>query len=223
MRTILLLMCSAVLLQAVHAKTNIFGLEIPGLHSPDGSGSYDRHIRRALVNAGFAQLLVVPPARAFKMFKHCDNCCISPANKNPEFYDFPAAWVETRPMDVAKVFVFSRPGERILNSIAGLRGKAVGTRFGMPYGKTFDQAQLNLLQISNLDEHLILMRRGLIDVFVAYVPDAYTMFQEHNLPPYPHDKNNPIAIHNDALVCRGVPAATILRFNQYLAKQPHKG
>ena len=54
---------------------------------------------------------------------------------------------------------------------------------------------------------------------VAYVPDAYDAFESMKKEPFPHNKDAPIAIHADGLVCKGVAASVISSFNEHVKKQ----
>ncbi len=114
--TVLTVMCSY-----LWAETTIIGVEIPGLHQKDGGGVYDVILNGILVSTGVASLKVLPPARADAGFEACQNCCYSPANKNPEFYSFGSDTKESDPMDVAKVYIFSAPGKSVYSSLQALR------------------------------------------------------------------------------------------------------
>lgn len=101
-------------------------------------------------------------------------------------------------------------------SIAGLKGKKVGIRHGMPYGKTFDGAALKVEIASTLASNFKKLQRGRLDAVVAYIPDAYIYFMEQGIEPFPHDVDKPLVTHDDALLCRGVAPSFIDTFNRGL-------
>lgn len=210
---LLAFVCLISLFVSSHAEVSIYALNIPGLHQKDGNGEYDNIIHKAVVRSGKAKVIVLPPARAESEFSNCTNCCISPANKNPDFYDYGADAIETAPMSIAKVYIFTGKGKKQINNLDALKGKKVGARIGMPYGKKIDASGIKLKLVSEIQTNIKKLNSGRIDAFVAYVPDAYAAFETLNIPVYPHDKENPIAIHPDSLVCRGTGADFIKDFN----------
>jgi hypothetical protein len=209
--------------QDVWSETIIYGTEIPGLHQIDGMGAYDKIINEILIKPGLASLQVHPPKRTEKNFSTCQNCCFSPANKNPDFYDFGEDIVKTEPMNTAKVYIFTAKGQKTINRLEDLKGKKVGIRFGMPYGKKFESAGLNVYPAEKTEINIKNLDKGRLDAFVEYVPDAYVAFKNLGIPPYPHDIANPIAVHEDCLVCRGVSDDFVTTFNQKLKKMSESG
>lgn len=201
---------------ALCAEVAIIGTDIPGLHQKDGKGVYDIIVNEALVSKGLANLKVYPPARAEAEFSSCQNCCFSPANKNPEFYTYGGDVTESLPMNVAKVYIFSAPGKKTFSSYADLKGKKVGVRRGMTYGFSFDAAKLKASEANSLEQNIKKLETGRIDAMVAYVPDVYLALNDMGKGEFPHKKDQPAAVHNDALVCRGVPAGFIDQFNKNL-------
>jgi len=205
-----------VISSSLWAETTIIGVEIPGLHQKDGGGVYDVIINGALVSTGMAKLKVLPPARADADFEACQNCCYSPANKNPEFYSFGSDIVESEPMDVAKVYIFSPPGKGVYSSLQELKGKKVATRHGMNYGKSFNNANLKVSAANSLEQNIKKLEGGRTDAMVAFIPDAYLTFKSMGKSEFPHAKDKPVAVHKDALVCRGVSANFVEEFNKKL-------
>lgn len=206
--------------QIAFSQVTIIGIDIPGLHQKNGGGEYDNIINAGIVKNGKATLEVHPPVRAKDKFDNCTNCCFSPANKNPDFYEFGSGYVQTNPMAVAKIYIWTKKGsmKTAISSLSDLKGKKVGIRHGMPYGKTFEKAKLNTEAVKTIEQNIKKLNRGRIDAFVAYVPDAYAAFQKLGIEPYPHAKDKPIAVHEDALVCKGVSKQFIKDFNRSLKK-----
>ena len=218
-------LCALLTFCSIHAGANvsIIGIDIPGLHDSKGGGAYDQIINEAAVSTGLASLKVFPPARAEAQFASCTNCCFSPANKNQEFYDFGADITQTLPMNVAKIYIFSPPGSAEISSLSALKGKKVGIRTGMPYGKTFDAAGLKTSAVSDIGQNIKKVQGKRLDAFIAYIPDAYIAFKDMGISPFPHAKSTPIAVHEDSLVCRGVSASFIESFNTNLQKMKTDG
>nr|WP_319492843.1 transporter substrate-binding domain-containing protein [uncultured Desulfobacter sp.] len=200
----------------VYAEPTIYAIEIPGLHEKSLGGEYDKIIDKVLLKPGLATLKILPPAKVIDIFSKCDNCCFSPANLNKEFYDFGDDVVKTKPMNIAKIYIFTAKGKETFNDLSQLKDKKVGARFGMPYGKTFDASGLNVEYAKTIELNIKKLDKGRLDAFIAYVPDAYDAFKNLNVEPYPHDVDNPIAVHEDCLVCRGVSAEMIETFNNGL-------
>ncbi|MEH6346091.1 MAG: hypothetical protein V7785_13455 [Bermanella sp.] len=199
------------------ADINILSIAIPGLHQSNEQGAYDKIINQLEYSEETFQLTVVPPARAKAQFLLCKNCCISPTNMNPNFYDYKPAMVETLPMNIAKIYVFSaRNTQAISGGVNAIRNKRVGVRRGLPYGKRFAEAGLNLDIADSLKQNFGKLERNRVDVVVAYIPDAYIFFDEIDTRSYPHAIDYPLAIHNDSLVCRGVSNDFIQAFNYHI-------
>ena len=213
---ILIILIALSFLPVANAQVKIIGIDIPGLHQKDGKGEYDQIINRILLNSNRATLKVLPPARAESAFKNCNNCCFSPANKNPEFYDFGLGYVQTKPMGVAKIYIWTRKGSSAIHNLSDLKGKKVGIRHGMPYGKTFDNSGLKTESVSTINSNILKLKKGRIDAFIAYVPDAYAAYSEMGIEPQTHAKDKPLAIHEDSLICRGVSDDFIQTFNKGL-------
>lgn len=205
------------------AQVQIIGYEIPGLHQQDKAGVYDQILQKVVIADGMAILDVYPPARAERTFKNCQNCCITPVNNNPEFYDFVGNVVSTAAINHARIYIFSPPGSEPFHSLSQLNDKVIGTRFGMPYGKTFNSADLKKIEVSDLGEHISLMKLGHIDAFLAYAPDIYDMFKEEGVTPYPHVESQPYALHPDTLVCRSVTREFVDTFNKRIKSLRQSG
>ena len=141
---------------------------------------------------------------------------MSPANKNPDFYEYGDDVVVTNAMSIAKVYIFTGKGKAIISDLKGLSGKKVGARNGMPYGKKFDASGISPKLVSDIETNIKKVDSGRIDAFLAYYPDAYTVFDALGVDPYPHDKAHPVAVHPDSLVCRGTSEAFIKAFNAAL-------
>lgn len=214
---------TALCISPAWAQVRIIAFEIPGLHQQDFQGGYDKIINQILVAEQLAYLEIFPPARAEKLFSDCQNCCITPANSDAEFYSYDSEVIVSDAMNTAKIYIFSPPGSPIITSLSQLQDKVIGTRYGMPYGNTFVAANLKKIEVSMLKEHLKLIEYKHIDAFIAYAPDVFHMFEKAGITPFPHYRQKPYAVHPDALVCRGVSQDFINTFNSGLDKLKKSG
>ena len=184
----------------------IIGIDIPGLHSNDGKGLYDVTIQKATGGS----VLVMSPSRAVTAYESCSDCCISPANKNPDFYDYAAGHIVSTPMFTAKIYIFSKPGSPVITDLALLKGKKVGTRKGMPYGHKVESSGARFMKTDKLAQNIKKLEKGRIDYMIAYTPDVYDVFDSIGKAPFPHAETQPVASHEDSLLCKDTPANRIL-------------
>lgn len=209
-----------ILISNIHPQSyetvTIFAIEIPGLHQRDGNGKYDK-ILKSIPGINYT-IIYLTARRVFAEFYRSSNCAISPANLNPEFYSWDFNVVETSPMGIASIHIFSPKGEPVISSINDLIGKRVGIRFGMPYGKTLENINLILYQNRSIVSNIRMLDINRIDYMVEYIPDAYEAFRSLNLEPYPFDIDRPIAVHPDSLVCKDVSRDFINAFNSEVTK-----
>ena len=108
-------------------------MEIPELHQEDGQGVYDQVIAKVVPNTDI-EIDILPINRAIDNFQTCQNCCYSPSNKDPKFYNCDTAVVETEPMNVAKIFIFSAYNQQPISNLSNLIGRPAGVRHGIPCG-----------------------------------------------------------------------------------------
>jgi hypothetical protein len=203
-------------------ELTIYGLDILGLHQTDQKGDYDRIIDRLKPKIATPfKIEVIPAARAFSQFEKCQSCCISPANKNPEFYNYGDDFIDTTPMNRADIYIWTKPGTAPIGDVNSLIGKRVGARIGFPYGKTIE-SKLDLQRVSTIEANIRLLEAGRLDAFVDYVPDSYSVFEKEGKEPFPHNKDKPVLYHNDSILCHrnAQSSAFINEFNQAIAGSP---
>lgn len=188
------------LVNSAFAQT-IIGIDIPGLHNNDGQGIYDVMIH----DATGQDVLIMSPARAVNAYDSCTDCCISPANKNPDFYNYGAEHIVSKPMFTAQIFIFSKPGNAIVSDVSLLKGKKVGARKGMPYGDNVESSGARFMRVDKLAKNINKLERGRLDYMIAYTPDIYDVFDTLGKEPFPHAKSEPVASHEDSLLCKDTP------------------
>ncbi len=185
------------------AQVTVIGVDIEGLHQADKGGDYDKNV----VQVKDATLTVLPAVRAFAEFAKCSDCCISPANKNPVFYDFGgAAYLASKPQNVAKIYIFSPAGAPAVSSLDALKGKRVGIRAGLPYGKRIEGAtDFSKDPSPSAEASIKKLQLGRVDYLLEWTPDMEIAFQKLNVKPLPHAADKPIAVHEDSVLCKASP------------------
>ncbi len=177
----------------------VIAMEIAGVLDVNGTGLYDVMIKQEPT----AKLNCLPNKRAFQEFEKCSSCCMAPLNTNPEFYEYtPKDYIESKPLGVAKVYIFTKPGTPAIADLKQLKGKKVGATLGMNYGKTIGKSGVDLELVSDLKLNIKKLQAGRIDAFIEYIPDAYVAFEKLKLEPFPHVKDKPLVIHNDTVLCK---------------------
>lgn len=193
-------------LSAAAHGTDIYMTDIEGLHQKDEQGVYDQILKQALSKVTApATLHLNAPDESASNFESCSNCCHSPANNSPSFYDWEGDVIELTAMNYAKVYIFSAPGKPAFSSFEQLNGKRVGARDGMDYGKDVSASGVPLIPADSITSNIKKLDAGELDAFIAFVPDAYLAFNSLNIKPYPHSERTPMAIHIDRVICRGAP------------------
>jgi ABC-type amino acid transport substrate-binding protein len=179
----------------------LYFFNTPGLHVADGSGEYDKLVKKAKYSD--VKIQYYPVKRALDHFKKCDKCCLSPVNKDAEFFSFQGeSYIQSKTMGVAKVYLFSRPGLAELKDLKTLKGKTIGAKRGLNYGKSIEESGVVLDRVNKLVQNVQKAQNKRIDYFVAYAPDIFTIFKDLQIKPFPYAKDNPIAIHHDRIVCK---------------------
>ncbi len=188
---------------AARAQVTVLGIEIDGLHQSNKGGDYDKNV----VQVKEATLTVLPATRAFAEFARCSDCCISPANKNPVFYEFNTdAYVASKPQNLAKVYVFSPAGAPAVATLDALKGKRVGIRAGLPYGKRIDDTKDFTKDPSPSAEASIKkLQLGRVDYLLEWTPDMDIAFRKLNMTPLPRVEAQPVEVHEDSVLCKASP------------------
>lgn len=181
----------------------IYAGAIKGLHEYDGTGHYDQILleMRDVSDVPF-ELVVQPISRAIRNFENCTDCCASPTTNDPEFFTYEDS-VASAPMGVAKLYAFTRPGTDTVRSVEQLKDMKVGAKLGSHMGRTVSREVNLALRAPGLENGFQLLLQGRLDAFLAYTPDAYTVFEQLEMEPLPHNTNHPLAVHRDSVVCKG--------------------
>ena len=137
--TLSLILATAVSMSATAAAgaddANTHAFPIEGLHNEKSSGLYDRIISKAAEHGSEVKTDLVAPNRAFTEFSSKDVPCLVPANTNDFFYDYGDGVVQSDPMFIAKIYIFTPRGSEPITDVDKLKGKTVGIRPGIEYGQ----------------------------------------------------------------------------------------
>ena len=191
------------------AETMVSALEIPGLHTKAADGVYDQIFARISELTGVSiKATPLPPGRAIAQFEAGEIDCLSPADS--DFYNMSGPSIQSKPMNLAKVFIYTKKGSAPVSSLDALAGKRVGGRQGMPYGEAVDKATFKFLLAPTIEANIKKLEAGRIDAFLAYVPDAWDAFSAMGMDELPHDPNSPVVIHEDSILCYDKPVTRAL-------------
>jgi len=204
--------------------TDIYLTEIEGLHQKDNKGAYDLLLNEALKGIkGPVNIKLLDPGSSTVNFTSCENCCISPANNNANFYNWSGKIEELAAFNYAKVYAFSKQGSELITSLEQLKGKKVGGRTGMPYGNKVEGAGLNLIGADTIEENIRKTESGELDAFVAFVPDAYMAYKAAGVTNIPYSKKSALSIHIDRMICRNAPRVFIDKYNANMKTMRDRG
>lgn len=197
---------------AAWADVSIAAQQIPGVYTTEGNGAYDQVYAAIEKEVGGlpGKLQVVPAGRAIALYSNKQVECQTPANSDADFYPVAFPTVQSKPFNLAKIYIFSKPGEAPVTTLAALAGKRVAVRQGFNYGKVFESAGLNVEKGPSIEANVKKLLDGRVDVLVDFVPDAWDAFAGLKMAPLPYDAAKPVAVHQDAVVCRDTPETRVL-------------
>ncbi|MFY2509168.1 hypothetical protein ACN3E9_12970 [Vibrio pectenicida] len=208
-----------ILFLAFHAQSvEVFTTMVQGLHEKKGGGAYDKMINT--VNG--TSLTPLPTARAVMVFNGSQGC-LSPANKDPNFYSDYAndAFIESKPMGEARVYIFTSPNKEAISELSKLQGKKVGARIGFDYGKNVESSGVKLIRTKEIQQKINKLLAGRIDAIIDFTPDMLIAFEVLKMDPLPYVTGAPLDIHEDRVLCKNTPDNE--RFIQQLNNQMHTG
>ena len=207
------------------AQVTIYAYDISGLYQLDGGGAYDSIVKELVLDKDLGELKVLPGFRAEQEFANCRNCCITPANTNPAFYDFGSDVFATDPMNVAEIYIFSQRGSDPIVTVDQIAGKRVGIRRSMATSlkSVLDRGDFKLQPVDTIEQNVAKLDRGRIHAFIDFVPDVYLAAGEIGIEPHPHAKGKPLERHPDSLACRNVSPTFLKTFNDGLRAMKDEG
>ncbi|MCY4360640.1 MAG: transporter substrate-binding domain-containing protein [Gammaproteobacteria bacterium] len=205
---------------------SIAAVKIDGLLQEDGKGLYDQIISAVGRTDGIRyEVVPLTPKLALASFESGERDCLAPANINPDFYNLSIDTVASKSLAEAKIYLFTKTGSQPTHDLSLFAGRKVGVRSGISYGNKVKNSAIRPVAALTIEANIKNLEDGRIDAFLAYWPDAYSVFDVMGIPELPHDVDNPIAVHEDSLVCRAnEKGKTIVnRFNEGLGKLESSG
>jgi ABC-type amino acid transport substrate-binding protein len=188
-------------LPAVHAEPRLGAYAIPGVFEPDKSGNYDKVLAKVAKDSGLKlDYVVLAPGRLETDFKDQKFDCVIPLDAR--FWSSNDKTFNSEPLNVAKIYLFSRATEGPYWNLDQVKGKRIGVRRGMPYGPVFDGSGLQAEVVNDDDQNVQKLAANRIDAFLAYVPDMWEWSKEKQRPLPNHDQTKPFETHKDAFLCR---------------------
>lgn len=189
----------------VEAAPKLGAYAIPGVFELDKTGSYDKALARVASEAGLSlDYAVLAPGRVEDDFKQHKLDCVIPLDAR--FWSSAEKVINSEPLNVAKIYVFSRAGDGPYTSVEQLKGKRVGARRGMPYGPKYDGSGIKAELVNDDGQNVQKLNAKRIDAFLAYVPDMWQWASASKQPLPNHDEQQPFDIHKDAFLCRDTAA-----------------
>jgi ABC-type amino acid transport substrate-binding protein len=210
-------------LPAADAEPKLGAYAIPGVFEADKSGTYDKVLAQIAANSGLQlNYAVLAPGRLEADFKSQNFDCIIPLDAR--FWG-DGKLANSEPLNIAKIYLFSRTGEGPFTSLEQLKGKRIGARRGMPYGPAFDSSGVKAELVNEDDQNVQKLMAKRIDAFLAYVPDMWEWSKNKQQPLPNHDKGKPFETHKDAFLCRdsAETRAFLKAFNEAVIKMRASG
>ena len=173
---------------------------IPGVLEANKSGDYDKILQKVGEAGGVpVNYAVLPAARLEDEFKAGSLDCIFPLDAR--FWDG-SEKLNTEPVNIAKIYIFSKAGEGPYTSLDALKGKTVGIRNGISYGPKTKTNAVKLEAVSDDDKNVQKLNAGRIAAFLSFVPDMWFWAKEKKQALPNHDPKQPFDTHKDAFLCR---------------------
>ncbi len=195
--------------------------EITDLFEEDKTGFYDQALSLIFVEANIkVPYDVLPPARAEAMFRKQEADCWTPNSlQYLQRQDSPFSKEDiliSKPINFAKVFIFSRTGDPKYNSIEALKPLTVGKRLGLTYSNIFSGKGITFEETKTLKSNIQRLLDKRVNAIVAYAPDIFLVLKEMNAYDDVHyDASAPLSTVEDAIICHNTSKnkAFLSKFN----------
>lgn len=184
----------------VQAAPKLGAYAIEGVFEPAKTGVYDKVLTQLSKQSGLAlDYAVLAPGRAEEDFKQHKLDCVIPLDSR--YWSGAGNFINTQPLNVAKIYLFSRPTEGPYTSLEQLKGKRIGARRGMPYGPKYASSGVESELVNEDDQNVQKLNAKRIDAFLAYVPDMWQWASDKKQPLPHYDQAHPFDTHADAFLC----------------------
>jgi hypothetical protein len=209
-----LLGCMLGCMVCTHAEeVTIAAIDIPGLLEPSKSGAYDHVLARLAELAGDKwQLKYLPAKRANAALVSGTSCAIpyDLHHFTEASADVKSGLVASTPLNAAMVYLFTSPDSVPQTGIPDNPHFVVGIRRGLPYGEEVDHliaSHPERFFIADSEESNVrMLLSGGIGGMLAFLPDISNYYATHpGSPPLVYDKQRPIVVYKDSVVCAKTP------------------
>ncbi|MBL4906820.1 MAG: hypothetical protein JKX94_05150 [Sneathiella sp.] len=181
-------------------KLDVAAYKIPNVLEPDGSGEYNKILKKITSKTGIVfHLDVLPIARARAGYKNGDYDCLIPLD--PIFEQQHQDHLQSISFYEARLYAFTQREKAPITDIRGLDGLRVGGELGMPYTPELTRIIGNnkAKSLKSLVEMLALNR---YEAILAYTPDILELLKLEGPDVLSYDLQFPLAIYKDSLTCR---------------------
>lgn len=178
----------------------VAGFEIPGVMEPKLTGSYDKVLTELFSHlTSKIKYVVMPTARVDAQFSEKSIDCIAPMDIR--YSKIQELVINSKPINIAKIYIYSRKKEGPWSILQDIEGKRVGIKNGLWYGPKWSDKKMHVEVVASDEQNIEKLRKGRIDAFLAYVPDMTVLKMEKGIILPNHDPKKPFDIHNDSLLC----------------------
>jgi ABC-type amino acid transport substrate-binding protein len=202
----------------------IAGYEIQGLMSQSSDEIYNVAMRELLDGMG-VELAILPLARADALFDAGKVDCTFP--NDSAFYEEKraAGFIQSVPVNHARLYLFARPGEPAPLSLDEARGRTIGAIRGMAYGNAVEEAGLKIELVDEEETNIRKLLAKRVDLILGYVPDTPVALKAHGFPALSYAPDRPIKTIRDSVLCHRTPQAEafLARFDERLAAMRASG
>jgi ABC-type amino acid transport substrate-binding protein len=178
----------------------VAGFEIPGVMEPKLTGSYDQILVEVFSHLpSKVKYFVIPTARADSLFSDNAVDCVAPMDIR--YSKIQEMVVNSKPINIAKIYIYSRNKEGPWTTLQDIEGKRVGIKNGLWYGPKWSDKKMHVEAVASDEQNIEKLKKGRIDAFLAYVPDMTVLKHDKGIILPNHDPKRPFDIHNDSLLC----------------------
>jgi len=197
------------------AETRIVATKLDGVVERNHGGVYDQVFQELKFDYE-----VFSPDVALDKFKGNEFDCIFPLDQ--DFYGDKSNTVQSVPINIAKIHIFTLKGQPITD-LDKLKGLRVGMRSGLNYGPKLSYPRFKVEYANSIYINVWKLRSDRIDAIVDFNPDMEDYLNKVGIN-LVYDKNAPVIVHRDALLCHDGPKERefVQRFNKAVKESDAK-
>ncbi len=193
---------------ACHAEDDVdlVFVNLPTLISnePGKQGKYNQAFDQILPHfSGHLNNIFMPPTRAYLAFSKGMKDCIFPANSST--INNHKSLIVSKSFGEAHAHVFTLSARPVIKDSKALEGLRLGIRRGFDYGGYNFSSSIDTIEVDSIEQNLMMLASERIDAFVAYEPDALTVFAQNPEISIHRDKGFTIYSQFDQIACHQSP------------------